>query len=237
MGQHAFDKMYYGCGKLYVVDELPLPAANYCFMSMFENCGNNQSAPIQYMQVPDFDYMTSLTSGCFSNTFKDCAVLVTPPKLPAATTMASYCYEHMFDGSAISTIPSMAHITTSANGSFDSMYANCPELEYVYGTSMPQDTPAQSAYADMFKGCSNLLEVELPATSAGFNAYAGTFENCSSLRRLRCMLAAYDRYVVSGWVYGVQTTAGTFYKNPSATWDTRGDNGVPWNWTIVDYVP
>ena len=38
-------------------------------------------------------------------------------------------------------------------------------------------------------------------------------------------------YALSQWVYGVSPT-GTFIKNPEATWDVRGENGVPEGWTI-----
>ena len=34
------------------------------------------------------------------------------------------------------------------------------------------------------------------------------------------------------WVYGVAST-GTFVKNPEATWDVVGVNGVPEGWTVI----
>lgn len=35
----------------------------------------------------------------------------------------------------------------------------------------------------------------------------------------------------SGWVNNVSST-GTFIKNPEATWDVTGANGVPSGWTV-----
>ena len=71
----------------------------------------------------------------------------------------------------------------------------------------------------------------LPATSVPNYGYMRLFYGCSKINYIKMLALNATIYVLSQWVYGVSST-GTFVKHPEATWDIRGDNGVPNGWTI-----
>lgn len=59
------------------------------------------------------------------------------------------------------------------------------------------------------------------------------FRNCSSLNHIQVGATAWNATYVSNWVYGVQTSSGTFIK-PSSTIIPSNNNGIPYGWTVVN---
>lgn len=144
-----------------------------------------------------------------------------------------------------------------------SLFYNATTLINSSGMTLPATIVYDNCYNDMFNGCTNMLTAPsiLPATTVGASSYKRMFRNCKKLEispiivaqtftEQTCSNMFYDCIILNtitclaintnatdclkNWVSGVQTTAGTFYRNPYKTW-SRGVNGVPNNWTIVDY--
>ena len=90
----------------------------------------------------------------------------------------------------------------------------------------------------MFYGCTNLVNgPKLFSLTLGSNAYKNMFRSCSKLNYIEAYFTTTpSTSYTSNWMYGVQTTSGTFIKNSSATWNVTGVNGVPTNWTKTTKV-
>ena len=148
---------------------------------------------------------TTLASYCYNNMFDRCTSLTTAPVLPA-TTLADYCYQYMFDG--------CSSLTTA------------PEL--------PATTLAQGCYTYMFRGCTSLTSAPvLSATTLSRVCYACMFWNCSNLNYIKCLATDISAYNCTwNWVSGVQTTSGTFVKESSMSGWTTGNGGIPSGWTV-----
>ena len=145
----------------------------------------------------------------FRNFFWNCTGLTDASNLfLPATSVTQFCYSSMFD------------TCTSLTAA--------PEL--------PATTLANGCYVNMFLRCSNLVTAPvLPAKTLVANCYNAMFHNCSKLNYIECLATSgigqnNSTYI---WVNYVQTSSGTFVKDPSATW-SRGTSGVPNNWTIVN---
>ena len=123
---------------------------------------------------------TTLASDCYNNMFNGCVNLTTAPELPA-TTLADSCYCYMFD--------SCASLTTAP--------------------ALPATTLANYCYERMFQGCTKLNYIKMLATN-------NSASNC-----------------LFNWVKGVSST-GTFVKNASMTSLLRGTSGIPRGWTVQD---
>ena len=140
--------------------------------------------------------------------FYGCSHLISAENLVLpATTLAPNCYQAMFyDCSGLTTAP-----------------------------ALPATILAEMCYQNMFRNCYSLTTApELPATTLATNCYRDMFYNCTSLNYIKCLATDISATnCTSNWVYGVAST-GTFVKNPSMTSWTRGNNGIPNNWTIVD---
>ena len=101
---------------------------------------------------------------------------------------------------------------------------------------LPATTLAEYCYQDMFYGCTGLTSApELPATTLVNRCYGNMFYNCTNLNSVKALFTTTPSTTYTqNWLQGVSST-GTFYKNPSATWDssiTPGASTVPANWTI-----
>ena len=92
------------------------------------------------------------------------------------------------------------------------------------------------AMNSMFEGCTSLEKspVLRPLTLAS-NCYTQMFDGCTNLKYIYALFtttpsSSYTNY----WVRNV-SSAGQYYKNPSATYTTRGISGIPNHWTVYDY--
>ena len=97
---------------------------------------------------------------------------------------------------------------------------------------LPATVLAEECYRCMFHGCYNLTKAPiLPATVLVTNCYYYMFNMCTKLDSVTAMFVTTpgDNYTYN-WLRGVKSS-GTFIKNINATWDVRGNNGVPSGWT------
>lgn len=201
---------------------------------------------------------TTLTNRCYQWLFNGCSSLKEPPQILPATTLAGICYYGMFSGCTSLPYAPVINATTAASQSMYQMFSSCnslthaPEILLTTVASsccysmfancknlvspppiLPAMTLATSCYAYMFDGCSKLTSSpSLPALTLASACYDRMFRNCSQLRYIKAMFTtepstSYTIY----WVSGV-SGSGTFVKNSAATWDVRGVNGIPNNWTI-----
>ena len=222
-GSGMYAGMFYNCENLTTPPELPATTlGKKCYSSMFNGCSSLTKAP----ELP----ATTLTSDCYNSMFYDCAGLTSAPELPA-TTLAEHCYYHMFNGCTSLTSAPELPATTLSIGCYNSMFYGCTGL--TVAPALPATTLMDSCYSGMFEGCTSLTTApELPATTLVNYCYSRMFYGCTSLNYIKAMFTTNPSNSYTGnWVYGVSST-GTFVKNASATWTTRGANAVPNNWTI-----
>ena len=122
---------------------------------------------------------TTLASRCYQGMFQGCTSLTTAPALPA-TTLVEYCYSNMFQncGSLVN-VPELP-ATTLASRCYSSMFQNCGSL--VNAPELPATTLADICYDSMFYGCSALTSAPaLPATTLADSCYGYMFYGCTSL--------------------------------------------------------
>ena len=120
------------------------------------------------------------------------------------TTLATYCYNSMFNGCTGLT--------------------SAPEL--------PATTLADFCYASMFRGCTGLTSApELPATTLKSRCYATMFIGCTDLSLIKVHFTAWETET-NNWVSNVSPT-GTFYK-PTALPEEYGTAKIPTGWTVVN---
>ena len=158
----------------------------------------------------NYENATSVIASGLCDTFDffsgltDASNLVFP-----ATTLNQDCYRGMFNGCV-------------------NMVTGPKEL--------PATTLATRCYRSMFQGCNKLLRgPDLPATTLVNGCYYNMFGDARSLNYVKCLatsISATDSH--TQWMLNVQTTSGTFVKNPNistSTWG-RGISGIPQNWTV-----
>ena len=118
---------------------------------------------------------------------------------------------------------------------FSYLFANNTSIENVDENFLPATTLAYYCYHSMFYGCSSLVTAPtLPATTLVQSCYSAMFCGCSSLNYIKAMFTTVPTSLTTytgDWVNGVSPT-GTFVKNPDATWEVYGDDGIPSGWTV-----
>lgn len=200
--------------------QLTIPS-NYCFYYLFRNCTITTSP-----QLP----ATTMKSWCYAGMFEGCTGITTPPTLPA-TTMIEHCYRSMFNGCSSLTTAPVLSATTLAERCYYGMFAGCTSI--TSAPQLPATTLATTCYANMFRGCTSLTTAPvLPAKTLVSQCYNNMFTNCSSLNYIKAMFTTTpSTSYTSGWVQGV-ASSGTYVKNSSASYTTRGVNAIPNNWTL-----
>ena len=245
----CYASMFSGCTNL--IDASALPAtklAEKCYSYMFSLCKNLTKAP----ELP----ATELAERCYWGMFSGCARLTEAPELPA-TELALHCYNYMFGLCESLTKAPALPATILAEGCYFGMfeYSNLVKAPVLPATEL-----AQSCYRGMFWGCSNLTEApelpatelvascysnmfgyctgltkapELPATELTASCYYSMFEGCRNLKFVKALFTDKPSgEATKNWLSGVSYT-GIFVKSKDATWDVRGDDGIPCRWTIV----
>lgn len=150
-----------------------------------------------------------------------------------ATTLATYCYDAMFENCTnLKTAPALP-ATTLADSCYRQMFRDCTKL--TSAPELPVTTLARQCYSYMFKGCTKLTTApELPAETLTSWCYTGMFNGCTNLNYIKCLATDISAtYCLMNWVSGVAST-GTFVKNSAATWNVTGVDGVPTGWTVVN---
>lgn len=155
--------------------------------------------------------VTSLHASAFSGLFYNQSAIVSVSYgfLPA-TTLASYCYDHMF--------------TSCAN--------------MVQAPSLPATALASNCYAYMFQYCGKLETApQLNATTLVAGCYNQMFQYCSRLNYIKALtLTALSNTYSYAWVEGVAST-GKFVMNQDAQWYDVNIHAIPAGWTVEMDVP
>ena len=223
LAEDCYENMFEGCISLTTAPELPATTlANSCYSGMFMNCTSLTTAP----ELP----ATTLADVCYGAMFYGCSSLTTAPELPA-TTLAQVCYKNMFNGCSSLTIAPALPATTLTNYCYQSMFYGCTSL--TIAPELPATTLAVNCYNGMFSGCTSLTTTpELPATTLAEGCYRYMFAGCTNLNYIKAMFTTTpSNTYTQNWVQGVAET-GTFVRNENATWNARGTNGIPVNWTV-----
>ena len=208
------------------IEEAPeLPAMNLarsCYEFMFMECPNLKKA----MSVLP---ATELAPNCYTGMFQRADKLENAPRLPA-TDLTYSCYSHMFNGcKALKNAPKLP-ATKLAEACYQRMFGNTLLTE---APELPATDMEVMCYQYMFQNCTALEKAPvLPATQLNYWCYEYMFNGCSKLNYIKALFLTKpsDSYTPS-WVEGV-AEKGTFVKNPNATWNVRGINGIPEGWTV-----
>lgn len=144
----------------------------------------------------------------------------------AFKTMFAKC-SNLIDASVLN-LPA----TQLGYGCYAYMFSQCENL--FAAPNLPAENLAINCYAGMFFKCYNLLFAPvLPAKSILWNSYNHMFNSCSKLNYIKAIFTSTPgaNYTLS-WLESVSPT-GTFVKNKDATWNVRGGNGIPEDWTVI----
>lgn len=203
----------------YTVNNSSTYNRNYSFFDFTVKC--NIYGNIMSLINGDNFIGTSLTS---SNTYAFCSLFK-----PSNTTTGSY----------LNSANNLILPTGSTTGCFRAMFAfSTRMIDGPKEIRLSENGTATHVCYYMFQSC-NMMEVgpDLPTeANTGQYIYQQMFNGCAVLKSVKCLLNN-PTFTTTGtcyrMFYGV-STAGTLYKNPTATWGTTGANGVPTNWTVVD---
>lgn len=118
------------------------------------------------------------------------------------------------------------------NYAFANLFVQC-NITQISKNFLPATTLSDGCYLNMFYDNKKLITApELPAASLVYECYAEMFYGCNKLNYIKMLATDISaRLCLKNWVFGVAST-GTFVKNPKATWDVVGINGVPSGWTV-----
>ena len=183
----------------------------------------------------DFSTLTTLQSGnTFNLLFSNCTGLTSAENLILpATTLAYSCYGSMFTNCTSLTAAPELPATTLANNCYAYMFDNCTSL--TIAPELPATTLANYCYHSMFFGCTSLTTApELSTTTLVDYCYQNMFYGCTNLNYIKCLATDISaNRCTYYWVKGVAST-GTFVKNPNMNDWTRGVDGIPTGWTLID---
>lgn len=187
----------------------------------------------------NFENQTSLSGKdyVFMNLFSGCTTVINADKMELpATTLSNYCYCNMFNrATSLVKAPSELPATTLGGACYMNMLYNCSAMTTVMD-ELPATALTASAYTNMFSGANNFTTAPfLPALTISEYGYYHMFYNAKKVNSITCL--ATDRSATNScgsWVFGV-ASSGTFTKNKDMTSWSTGNNGIPRNWTVVDY--
>ena len=215
--------MFEDCTSLTEAPELPATElAEYCYSGMFSGCTSLTKAPA----LP----ATELAEYCYFDMFRCCMSLTKAPALPAME-LAEGCYSSMFKVcKSLTTAPDLP-ATKLAKSCYELMFIDCNSL--TEAPALPAMELAEYCYSSMFSFCTSLTTAPvLPATDLAESCYAAMFGGCTSLNYVKALFTDEPSgSTTSNWLYDVAPN-GTFVKNKDATWDVRGESGIPYGWTV-----
>lgn len=200
-----FNFVIEGEGTVTVSGNINRTPTDYCYYSLFSGCNKlTDASQLQIHQGGDYPNKDAKMF-CFSNMFKDCTALTTPPSSLAASGLAEWCYQGMFAGcTALTATP-----------------------------ILPATTLAPYCYYAMFYGCSSLTSAPyLSASTLVDWCYNSMFYNCQSLTSIS---ADFTDWNTSGnstknWVTGIETNGKMYNKDVI---EIHGDDNIPNNWIIT----
>ena len=223
LAEGCYSDMFEDCTSLTEAPELPATElAEYCYSGMFSGCTSLTKAPA----LP----ATELAEYCYFDMFRCCMSLTKAPALPAME-LAEGCYSSMFKVcKSLTTAPDLP-ATKLAKSCYELMFIDCNSL--TEAPALPAMELAEYCYSSMFSFCTSLTTAPvLPATDLAESCYAAMFGGCTSLNYVKALFTDEPSgSTTSNWLYDVAPN-GTFVKNKDATWDVRGESGIPYGWTV-----
>lgn len=223
MKPFCYNNMFDGCTGLVVAPKLPARIlAEGCYLEMFCKCTRLKTAP----ELP----ATVLAPRCYAYMFHNCTALITVPDLQALVLDTKCCANMFYSCTNLTKAPALP-ATTLAECCYDEMFAECTRL--IKAPALPASRLAPACYDQMFRSCVNLKEApELPARELVSKCYSEMFMNCSKLSHIKALfVTAPGKDYTLNWVQNV-AESGVFVKSSDASWDVRGDNGIPEGWTV-----
>lgn len=207
--------------------------SNNAGLGTFSSTGafNLMGNPLSLTEGDNFANVTTLRGNyCFRTLFMSSKVKNAENLKLVATSLRQACYCQMFAGSKIETPPKLP-ATALATQCYWNMFSGCTSLREA--PELPATTLANNCYQTMFKGDTLLTKAPyLPATTLASACYNYMFQNCTNISYIKAMfLTTPSSSYTADWVQNVKKT-GTFVKNSEATWDVRGNAGIPNNWTV-----
>ena len=141
-------------------------------------CIGNIENLLDYATVASGEHPT-MASYCYNAMFEDCTSLTQAPELPA-TMLASSCYDSMFQGcTSLTQAPALPAITL-ADYCYVNMFQGCTSL--TQAPALPATTLASHCYSTMFFSCTALTQAPvLPATTLANSCYYYMFYGCTAL--------------------------------------------------------
>ena len=142
-------------------------------------CIGNIENLLDYATVTAGNHPT-MASNCYQYMFDGCNALTQAPELPA-TTLANYCYANMFYGCTSLTQAPALPATTLTTYCYSHMFRGCTSL--TKAPALPVTTLAGHCCSHMFRDCTALTQAPaLPATTLPSFCYAYMFQDCTSLK-------------------------------------------------------
>lgn len=145
--------------------------------------GINISGNIQTLSAGD-DYKNQLNKATYCYClFKDKGRFTINGLILGSMNLTTNCYEYMFSGSGLKSIPEgLLPATTLADSCYASMFFKCFVLSSVPKGLLHAKTLAKNCYGGMFRECRELMEFpDLPATTLAEYCYSSMFNECTSL--------------------------------------------------------
>ena len=143
-------------------------------------CIGNIENLLDYATIETGAHPTMATS-CYQYMFNACTSLTKAPDLPA-TTLVNDCYHSMFYScTSLTQVPALPATTLAANCYYD-MFGNCTSL--TKAPDLPATTLVNDCYHSMFYNCTSLTQAPpLPATTLANNCYDSMFQECIGLTK------------------------------------------------------
>ena len=141
-------------------------------------CNGNIENLLDYATVESGDHPT-MASYCYQSMFNGCTSLTQAPALPA-TTLSFFCYQSMFQGCTSLTQAPALPATRLKNSCYYFMFSGCTSL--TQAPALPATSLSSFCDQGMFRGCTSLTHVSaLPATNLQDYCYSTMFMDCTSL--------------------------------------------------------
>ena len=171
----------------------------------------------------------------FYDLFANCTGLISAENLVLpAIRLSESCYEGMFRGCTSLTKAPQLPATTLAKSCYAGMFYGCTSLSVA--PQLPATNLSVNCYVHMFGVCTSLTTAPLlPATTLVEKCYRSMFDGCSNLKEITCLATNFFASdCTTNWVRNVPST-GTFTKASNMNSWTSGSDGIPSNWTVLNY--
>ena len=226
----CYIEMFRDCIALTAAPKLPATTlAENCYAFMFYGCTSLKEAP----ELP----ATTLAGRCYLEMFEDCYSLTKAPELPA-TKLESACYYGMFRSCKSLTEAPKLSATTLEPSCYCTMFSGCTSLKEA--PELPAMKLAPSCYGGMFSYCISLTEApELKAEKLEKSCYQFIFYDCKNLSKVTCLATDNSAEECTFlWMVdaGSDVEGQKTFITPSTTTWSDDEDGIPSDWTRVDYV-